>query len=640
MTPLDVWVQTPAAKALGWTLVHSLWEGAAIALVLAAALCVIRSSRGRYAAACLAMLVLMAGFGLTFTRMLPRDSGQRAAALEALAIPLGSGDPSLAAKSPQRRAADSLPWLATIWIAGVLIFQLRTLASWMAAQRLRRTGVCCAHALWQQRLATLGARVRLTRPVTLLESCLADVPVVIGYVRPVILMPVGLLAGLPTGQIDSILLHELAHICRYDYLVNLLQSLVEGLLFYHPAVWWISRVIRVERENCCDDLVVSSHGDAHEYAVALAALEQNRCASRAAALAATGGNLVKRIGRLLDQREGPRPALMPVLSAGALTISAALVVAGWQSKPLGDAPHPAAAAAPTLQAAPVSKPALKLLAQAQVAPARRPDSSPYEKWLNEDVVYIVRDEERAAFKALGTDEERKQFIEQFWLRRDPTPGTTENEFKEEHYRRIAYSMERFGTAEISGWKTDRGRTYIIWGPPDQLESHPLGEASGFSFEKWRYRYLEGVGNDVIIEFVDKTKSGNFQMTTDPREKEGPGQPGGRVFLSTEPGAQVTVEITSDRRMVVSIPIDFEAKQYLITGATRAPDGRKKWFRAVAILCKDAPGQLGCLERPLFQPGFPHIESAPLEPGSYEFEGVVKDSGGPNQKTYTVKFYVN
>ena len=110
--------------------------------------------------------------------------------------------------------------------------------------------------------------MRLSRPVTLLESCLAEVPVVIGYVRPVILMPVGLLAGLPAGQIESILLHELAHIRRHDYLVNLLQIVVEGLVFYHPAVWWISGVIRAERENCCDDLVVATQGDAFAYAAA------------------------------------------------------------------------------------------------------------------------------------------------------------------------------------------------------------------------------------------------------------------------------------------------------------------------------------------------------------------------------------
>ncbi len=129
-------------------------------------------------------------------------------------------------------------------------------------------------------------------------------------------------------------------------------------------------------------------------------------------------------------------------------------------------------------------------------------SGTYKKWLNQDVVYIITPEEKAAFKALSNDEERDQFIEQFWLRRDPTPDTPENEYKEEHYRRIAYANEHFA-AGIPGWKTDRGRTYIIWGPPDQIEAHPSGgtyerpmeegggETSTFPFETWRYRYLGG-----------------------------------------------------------------------------------------------------------------------------------------------------
>jgi beta-lactamase regulating signal transducer with metallopeptidase domain len=176
------------------------------------------------------------------------------------------------------------------------------------------------------------ARLLLTKPVTLLESCFAEVPVVIGHLRPVILMPVGLLAGLPAGQIEAILLHELAHIRRADYLVNLMQTLVEGLLFYHPAAWWISSSIRTERENCCDDLVVLTNQDAHEYATALAALAENRWTMREAALAATGGNLVKRIRRVLAQPEGPRTPIAPLLSVGILVVTGAATLAAWQTR--------------------------------------------------------------------------------------------------------------------------------------------------------------------------------------------------------------------------------------------------------------------------------------------------------------------
>ncbi|MFN7998099.1 MAG: GWxTD domain-containing protein [Bryobacteraceae bacterium] len=173
---------------------------------------------------------------------------------------------------------------------------------------------------------------------------------------------------------------------------------------------------------------------------------------------------------------------------------------------------------------------------------RKELETPYKKWLNEDVVYIISDEERAAFKRFQTDEEREQFIEQFWLRRDPTPDTEENEFKEEHYRRIAYANDHYASG-IPGWKTDRGRIYITFGPPDEIESHPSGgtyerpmeegggETSTYPFEQWRYRYLEGIGTNIIIEFVDPTMTGEYHMTMDPSEKDA---------LTYVPGAGLTL----------------------------------------------------------------------------------------------------
>src|SRR5690242_355498 len=155
---------------------------------------------------------------------------------------------------------------------------------------------------------------------------------------------------------------------------------------------------------------------------------------------------------------------------------------------------------------------------------------PWKKWLNEDVVYIITDEEKQAFKRLKTDEERQQFVEQFWLRRDPTPDTEENEFKEEHYRRIAYANDHFASG-IPGWKTDRGMIYIKYGAADEVESHPSGgsyqrpyeegggETSTYPFETWRYRYLEGIGTNIVIEFVDTTMSGEYHISTDPEEKD-------------------------------------------------------------------------------------------------------------------------
>ena len=161
---------------------------------------------------------------------------------------------------------------------------------------------------------------------------------------------------------------------------------------------------------------------------------------------------------------------------------------------------------------------------------RKELEGPFKKWLDEDVRYIITNEERKSFLQMSTDEEREQFIQGFWLRRDPTPDSLENEFREEHYRRIAYANERYASG-IPGWKTDRGRVYIAYGPPGEIESHPSGgmyqrpydEGGGFTstfpFEIWRYRWIEGIGSDILLEFVDPTMTGEYRMTMDPSEKD-------------------------------------------------------------------------------------------------------------------------
>lgn len=157
--------------------------------------------------------------------------------------------------------------------------------------------------------------------------------------------------------------------------------------------------------------------------------------------------------------------------------------------------------------------------------------TPYTKWLEEDVAWIITNEERKAFQQLQTDDERQRFIEQFWLRRDPTPGTPQNEYKEEHYRRMAYADQRFPEKAIPGWKSDRGRIYIMFGPPDEIDSHSTGGTyqrppeqgggtiSTFPFEKWTYRFIEGIGNNISLEFVDTAGTGEYHMTMDPAEKD-------------------------------------------------------------------------------------------------------------------------
>jgi len=499
---LESWVSTPLAQALGWTLLHSFWEGAIIAAVLGAALWATRSARARYAAACAAMLLMLGGIGCTLIRVMPERAhgwpGVSTIALPPWNVPTDLG----AAGYSGIRLAVLVPWLVPFWIAGVWIFALGQVAGWIWLSRLRRRGVCCPPEHWRQVIERLSERLRVSKPVRILESCLAEVPMVVGHIRPVILVPIGLLAGLPPGQVEAILLHELAHIRRHDYLVNVLERAAECLLFYHPAVWWISRVIRAERENCCDDVVVATSGDARQYAVALTTLAEMRWSGGNPAIAATGGTLVKRIRRLLYPKAASG-AWAPLIAVAIVITTAVVTLAAWPLKP---AQQPAVAP------------------QAEAEPA---ETSPYDRWLDQEVPYIITNQERAAFKELATDEERNMFITQFWERRNPHPGSPENEFKEQHHRRIAYANQHFASNSAPGWKTDRGRIYIVYGPPDEIDDHPSGSIyrapmseSGkvvlHPFQVWRYahfRFPQGVGS-LTLRFVDESSSGDYHMTMD------------------------------------------------------------------------------------------------------------------------------
>jgi GWxTD domain-containing protein len=218
--------------------------------------------------------------------------------------------------------------------------------------------------------------------------------------------------------------------------------------------------------------------------------------------------------------------LVPLL----LCLAGVLTAFGQDDKEKSGDAAAAGTPAPANQVDPLKRPLSDKEKKANEKRFKQEVSGGYKKWLSEDVAWIITDEERSAFKQLSNDEERDQFIEAFWQRRDPTPDTIENEFKEEHYRRIAYANEHY-PAGIPGWKTDRGRIYIMYGPPDETESHPSGgsyerpmeegggETSTYPFEDWRYRYLEGIGQEVIIEFVDTCMCGEYHMTMDRSEKD-------------------------------------------------------------------------------------------------------------------------
>ena len=438
-----------------------------MAALLAVVILATQSPRIRYAAGCVALVAVLTAFVITLFRMSPQQ-GQLLGNVNSLPFPAWNEAFGSAPRSWDLSLAATVPWLTPLWMLGVFVFYVRYAIGFLTISRLRRSGVCCAPAAWEQRLTNLSQQLRVSRPVRILESSLAEAPIVIGHFRPLILMPIGLLTGLPASQVETILLHELAHIRRHDFLANALQNFIDGLLFYNPAVWWISHVIRAEREKCCDDMVVAVSGDAHEYARALAALEEIRWSGREPAVAAKGGSLMKRIRRLLYPAV-PNVGWAPIVL---LLMTAAATLGAWQ--------------------------------------ASGPASGGYGKWVSEDVVYIIDDAERAAFQKLTTDEEREHFVEQFWERRNPVPGSAENKFKVEHYRRIAFANKHFATGSgAPGWQTDRGHMYVLYGPPDEIDSHPKG--TPHPWESWGYRVLGSGSSLGYFRFVDVRGTGDFRL---------------------------------------------------------------------------------------------------------------------------------
>jgi beta-lactamase regulating signal transducer with metallopeptidase domain len=317
MTVINDMLQQPVARAIGWALLQFVWQGALVGLVTAALLAALRRSAAdvRYVISSIALSVMFTIPAVTAVQMLssPTEIPDRttftASATvgnrETLAPPSAALSPVDAARGDGPLAGwrvdieGWLPILVSAWLAGVAILTLRLMSGWMWVRRMRSHGTVPAGELIDRLAHSLIRRLHIDRTVRFLQSSLVEVPTVVGWLKPVVLLPISAVAGLSPRQLEAVLAHELAHIRRHDYLVNLLQTLVETLLFYHPAVWWVSKQIRIERENCCDDLAVSLCGNPVAYAAALAELEGLRDVERRLALAATGGSLLDRVRRLL-----------------------------------------------------------------------------------------------------------------------------------------------------------------------------------------------------------------------------------------------------------------------------------------------------------------------------------------------------
>lgn len=339
-------IAEPATHAL----LHFLWQGSVIALGLGALLALTRPQRAevRYRWASWALIAMVALPLFTATRYaldeptrlehsrLPADGDSNPLSLStsakiknlARALPVADSDSGIAGtllrQATERvEQPDTARWVVGAWLGGVLLLSLLHLGGWWQVQRLRRIAVTPVPTEWQERANDLCRTLGIKKVVKILRSTAVEVPATIGWLQPVILIPASALTALPVSHLRCILAHELAHVWRRDYVINLIQTSAETLLFYHPAVWWVSGLIRRERENCCDDIAVSLSGDRLSYARALVSFEEIRHASPALALGADGGSLILRVKRLLG---GPDMSLQSSRSFLAGTCLALLVL--------------------------------------------------------------------------------------------------------------------------------------------------------------------------------------------------------------------------------------------------------------------------------------------------------------------------
>ncbi len=345
---------------LSEALVHFVWQGGLVALLLSGILRLLhdRPADLRYRWACWALLLAVAlPIGTTVVRLRTADPSVVTATAGAARVDERPGSLTTSATIEQDGAAPlagSVPtslsahpvrttWICAVWLGGVLLLSALHLGGWFRVQRLRWHLARPVGPEWQAMADRLAARLGLKRAVRLLGSAAVEIPTAFGWLRPVVLVPVSTLAGLPPQQIECLLAHELAHIWRRDYLVNLLQVVAETLLFYHPAVWWISQRIRDEREHACDDIAVELTGNRLAYARTLVDLEELRLASPRLALGADGGSLVRRIRRITggpDMNPSNRPLLAAALAVAVLLGFAVIGTAAQNrqvAEPLGAA---------------------------------------------------------------------------------------------------------------------------------------------------------------------------------------------------------------------------------------------------------------------------------------------------------------
>jgi len=375
MTLLISWLSPATLRLLALSLLHFLWQGAALAALAYTMMAFCRSTATRYAVGVATLGLMLAAPVITFLALRSQEQASSPAitvAATADSASVTTGDAALSPRAAMyhRESETDRPyflWLVEFWFAGVVLLSLRSAGGILLIERLRRKETIPVACDLLQMCLSLQHRMGLTRTVRYCESLHLDGPAVAGWIRPVVLLPVSVLSGLTTVQLEAVIAHELAHIGRYDAFVNLFQVGVETLLFYHPAVWWMGKRVRVEREHCCDDAAVALCGSAVTYARALTHMAESKAAPQLA-MAANRSPLVERIARLLGANRAAESFRGANLSVGVLCLSAA-ILAG--SALLGsvhgvDAQTPAPQAVPAPSAAPTTTP----------KPAPAPQSQP------------------------------------------------------------------------------------------------------------------------------------------------------------------------------------------------------------------------------------------------------------------------
>ncbi len=333
---MDLGGLQPLVQSLGWALVHFIWQGAAIGALFAAGKLLLRHARPhyRYLLGLGSMLLLLLAPIVTFIALFAHPPAPVEPVGVATAFAIATAGTPAAGFDFAGWIEQALPWVVLAWIGGVLVMSARVTVNWYRLLRCVRVGARELDRELKTQAELLIHLFGIRRKVRMLESALVQVPTVFGWLKPVVLLPTSSLVGLTPAQLELVIAHELGHIRRFDYLVNLFQVTVETLLFYHPVVAWISRHVREEREQCCDDLVVKTCGNRLEYAKALTTLETIRSTGgMTPALAATDGQLLKRIERIVCTHGRPRD---PVLgnSGVLLIVAAAVILAGRVADPM------------------------------------------------------------------------------------------------------------------------------------------------------------------------------------------------------------------------------------------------------------------------------------------------------------------